>query len=225
MDLDSTRAKDSHQKLIDEFSSGKARILIGTQMVTKGLDFGGVSTVVVANADAMLSAPDFRATERSFAMLEQVAGRAGRRPGAPRASVLIQTRRPDDAIFPLVMAHDYRAFYDREIEERRQFNYPPFVRLIYIYIKHRERHAADALADTYGVKLREVFGAQRVAGPDAPPVGRVQNYFIRRLMLKIEAGAPVSRVRELLNAIHARLAEARYEPLRRAFIYYDVDPM
>lgn len=225
MDLDSTRAKDSHQKLIDEFSSGKTRILIGTQMVTKGLDFGGVSTVVVANADAMLSAPDFRATERSFAMLEQVAGRAGRRPGAPRASVLIQTRRPDDAIFPLVMAHDYRAFYDREIEERRQFNYPPFVRLIYIYIKHRERHAADALADTYGVKLREVFGAQRVAGPDAPPVGRVQNYFIRRLMLKIEAGAPVSRVRELLNAIHARLAEARYEPLRRAFIYYDVDPM
>ncbi|MCM1028964.1 MAG: primosomal protein N' [Pseudoflavonifractor sp.] len=225
MDLDSTRAKDSHQKLIDEFSSGKARILIGTQMVTKGLDFGGVNTVVVANADAMLSAPDFRATERSYAMLEQVAGRAGRRPGSPAASVLIQTRRPDNPIFPLLSAHDYRAFYDREIEERRQFRYPPFARLVYIYIKHRERVAADALADTYGEHLRAVFSPQRVTGPDAPPIGRVQNYFIRRLMLKIEPDAPVSRVRELLMAIHRRLAEARYEPIRRAFIYYDVDPM
>lgn len=226
MDLDSTRAKDAHQNLIDEFSSGKARILIGTQMVTKGLDFGGVRTVVVANADAMLSAPDFRANERAYAMLEQVAGRAGRRPDDEGpATVLIQTRRPDDPIFPLVAAHDYKAFYEREIEERRAFRYPPFVRLVYIYIKHREKVAADALAETYGTHLRAVFGDTRVAGPDAPPVGRVQNFFIRRLMLKIEADAPMSRVRELLTAIHTRLAEARYEPLRRAFIYYDVDPM
>ncbi len=228
MDLDSTRAKDAHQSLIDDFSSGKSRILIGTQMVTKGLDFGGVKAVVVANADAMLSAPDFRASERAYAMLEQVAGRAGRRndgEGADPATVMIQTRRPDDPVFPLVAAHDYRAFYDREIEERRAFRYPPFVRLIYVYIKHREKVAADALAETYGSHLRAVFGDQRVAGPDAPPVGRVQNFFIRRLMLKIEADAPVSRVRELLNAIHTRLAEARYEPLRRAMIYYDVDPM
>lgn len=228
MDLDSTRAKDAHQNLIDDFSSGKARILIGTQMVTKGLDFGGVRAVVVANADAMLSAPDFRASERAYAMLEQVAGRAGRRGGADTtgpATVMIQTRRPDDPVFPLVAAHDYRAFYEREIEERRNFRYPPFVRLIYVYIKHREKVAADALAETYGSHLRAVFGDMRVAGPDAPPVGRVQNYFIRRLMLKIEADAPVSRVRELLNAIHTRLAEARYEPLRRAVIYYDVDPM
>lgn len=228
MDLDSTRAKDAHQNLIDDFSSGKARILIGTQMVTKGLDFGGVRAVVVANADAMLSAPDFRASERAYAMLEQVAGRAGRRGGADTtgpATVMIQTRRPDDPVFPLVAAHDYRAFYDREIEERRNFRYPPFVRLIYVYIKHREKVAADALAETYGSHLRAVFGDMRVAGPDAPPVGRVQNFFIRRLMLKIEADAPVSRVRELLNAIHTRLAEARYEPLRRAVIYYDVDPM
>ncbi|MCI9043652.1 MAG: primosomal protein N' [Muribaculaceae bacterium] len=228
MDLDSTRAKDAHQAIIDEFSSGKARILIGTQMVTKGLDFGGVRAVVVANADAMLSAPDFRASERAYAMLEQVAGRAGRRPGPDSdspATVMIQTRRPDDPLFPLLETHDYRAFYDREIEERRQFRYPPFVRLVYIYIKHRERVAADALADTYGSHLRAVFGPQRVAGPDAPPVGRVQNFFIRRLMLKIEADAPMSRVRELLTAIHTRLAEARYEPVRRAMIYYDVDPM
>lgn len=228
MDLDSTRAKESHQAIIDDFSRGNARILIGTQMVTKGLDFGAVSAVVVANADAMLSAPDFRATERAYAMLEQVAGRAGRRPESPDdapATVLIQTRRPDDPVFPLVAAHDYRAFYDREIEERRKFRYPPFVRIVYIYIRHRERVAADALADTYGQHLRAAFGDMRVAGPDAPPVGRVQNFFIRRLMLKIEADAPMSRVRELLTAIHTRLAEARYEPLRRATLYYDVDPL
>lgn len=230
MDLDSTRAKDAHQSIIDDFSSGRARVLIGTQMVTKGLDFGGVHAVVVANADAMLSAPDFRATERAFAMLEQVAGRAGRRApsgdaaGSP-ATVLIQTRRPDDPLFPLVAAHDYPAFYNREIEERRTFRYPPFVRLVYVFVKHREREAADALADTYGSHLRAVFGPQRVTGPDAPPVGRVQNFFIRRLMLKIEPDAPVSRVRELLDAIYTRLAEARYEPIRRGIVYYDVDPI
>lgn len=226
MDLDSTRAKDSHQSIIDDFSKGKSKLLIGTQMVTKGLDFGDVDTVIVANADAMLSAPDFRATERAYAMLEQVAGRAGRRaPSADTATVLIQTRRPDDPIFPLVAAHDYRSFYDREIADRETFRYPPFVRLVYVYIKHRERQAADALADTYGQHLRAVFGPQRVTGPDAPPVGRVQNFFIRRIMLKIEPDAPVSRVRELLTAIYTRLAEARYEPIKRGVVYYDVDPM
>ena len=109
--------------------------------------------------------------------------------------------------------------------ERRTFRYPPFVRLVYVFVKHREREAADALADTYGSHLRAVFGPQRVTGPDAPPVGRVQNFFIRRLMLKIEPDAPVSRVRELLDAIYTRLAEARYEPICRGIVYYDVDPM
>lgn len=225
MDLDSTRAKDAHQSIIDNFSQGKSKILIGTQMVTKGLDFDGVRAVVVANADAMLSAPDFRATERAYSMLEQVAGRAGRKPGDGQATVMIQTRQPDNPVFPLVAAHNYRAFYDAEIEERRQFRYPPFVRIVYVYIKHRESQAADALAETYGSHLRAVFGEQRVSGPDAPPVGRVQNFFIRRLMLKIEADASMKRVRELLEAIHTRLAEARYAPLRRGIVYYDVDPM
>lgn len=225
MDLDSTRAKDAHQSIIDDFSRGRASILIGTQMVTKGLDFGGVRAVVVANADAMLSAPDFRASERAYAMLEQVAGRAGRRADTPPATVLIQTRRQDDPVIELVRHHNYRAFYDHEIAQRETFHYPPFVRLIYIYIKHREAQAADALAATYGEHLRAVFGPQRVTGPDSPPVGRVQNFFIRRLMLKIEPTAPVGRVRELLEAVHTRLAEARYAPLRRAIIYYDVDPM
>lgn len=222
MDLDTTRNKDGHERIIREFSEGRASILVGTQMVTKGLDFGGVSAVAVVNADAMVNVPDFRSSERAFNMLGQVAGRAGRRdtPGV----VAVQTRQPEHPIFGFAASHDYKGFFDHEVEQRRQFNYPPFTRLIYIYIKHRDPREADTLSAIYAEQLRQLFG-NRVLGPEEPTVGRVQNMYIRKIMLKIEVEASMQKVREILRALYVRLHEQRVSALRSAVVYYDVDPM
>lgn len=221
MDLDTTRNKDGYEQLINDFSSGKSDILVGTQMVTKGLDFANVDTVAVVNADAVLRYPDFRSDERAFNMISQVAGRAGRRSGNPGV-VSVQTYSPQDPVLRFVREHDYEGFYQYAIGERRAYNYPPFTRMIHIYIKHREERIADDLAAAYAVKLRELFGS-RVQGPEAPPVGRIQALYIRRIMLKIELQASMAKVRAILTTLRNDL-HALYPEMRRATLYHDVDP-
>ncbi|MDE5722893.1 MAG: primosomal protein N', partial [Paramuribaculum sp.] len=217
-----TRSKDSYQQIINDFSERKADILIGTQMVTKGLDFAGVSAVVILSADAMLNVPDFRASERAFNMMEQVAGRAGRR-GTP-GHVIIQAYQPSHPVLPYVASHDYLGFYSYEIEERRKFLYPPFTRIIYIYIKHRDPREVDSIAVAYTHALRQLFG-NRVYGPEEPHVGRIQQLYIRKIMLKIETEASMTKVRTILRDLYERMHSVPGSPIRSAQIYYDVDPM
>lgn len=222
MDLDSTRGKESHARLIEDFSQGKAPILVGTQMVTKGLDFGGVTAVTAVNADAMLHMPDFRATERTFDMLEQVAGRAGRKDA--EGCVVIQTRQPDNPIFRYITDHDYRAFYDHEIAERREYLYPPFTRIIYVTLRHRDKASVDLLADHMGQRLRSLIG-NRVFGPDVPPVGRIQSMYLSRLMLKVETTASMSKVKEILRGVYEELHAIFPAQMKGASVAYDVDPL
>ncbi len=220
MDLDSTRNKHSYEQIIDSFSEGKADVLVGTQMVTKGLDFDKVEMVGVLNADAVINYPDFRANERGFNMLEQVAGRAGRSDGNP-GRVLVQTYDAAHPILRYVSSHDYAGYYADEIDQRRRHFYPPFARIIYVYLKHRDRAALRNLADRYANRLRELLGG-RVFGPDEPTVARVQNLYIRRIMLKIEVDASISAIKDLLRQTYLEISS---DPtMRKSTLYYDVDP-
>lgn len=221
LDRDTTRNKESYETIIDSFSKGRSNILVGTQMVTKGLDFDRVGVVGVVNADATVNQPDFRSAERAFNMLEQVSGRAGRRTGAPGV-VAIQTYTPSHPLYGYLKAHNYRGFYDHEIEERRLFLYPPFTRVIYVYLKHRDQAAVNALAAAYGQRLRQLFG-NRVFGPDEPSVARVQQMYIRRVMIKIEVEASMRKVKEILRALYEEMHAGG--AARGAVVYYDVDPM
>lgn len=221
LDRDTTRNKESYETIIDSFSKGRSNILVGTQMVTKGLDFDRVGVVGVVNADATVNQPDFRSAERAFNMLEQVSGRAGRRTGAPGV-VAVQTYTPSHPLYGYLKAHNYRGFYDHEIEERRLFLYPPFTRVIYVYLKHRDQAAVNALAAAYGQRLRQLFG-NRVFGPDEPSVARVQQMYIRRVMIKIEVEASMRKVKEILRALYEEMHAGG--AARGAAVYYDVDPM
>lgn len=220
MDLDTTRNKDGYANIIDDFSHRKADILVGTQMVTKGLDFAGVSSVGVLNADTLINYPDFRSAERAFNMLEQVAGRAGRRD--TEGTVAVQTTQPSHPVIIHLLNHDYMGFYNHEIAERQQFNYPPFTRLIYIYLKHREADTLVELATIYSNRLRQLFGS-RVFGPEEPTVSRIQSLYIRKIMLKIEPQASIKKVKEILtNEYNIMRQNPRMKSLT---VYYDVDPM
>ena len=221
MDLDTTRNKNSYDHIIDEFSSRKTNILVGTQMVTKGLDFDGVSIVGILNADTMISFPDFMSSERAFDMMEQVAGRAGR--AHKKGEVIVQTSQPDDPTIGFVKNHDYEGFYAHEIAERQRFGYPPFTKIINIYMKHRQEDVVIEMAVRYSNMLRKVFGI-RVLGPEAPMVARVQNMYIRQMVIKIECGASMSKVKALLRNIHEQMltADSRMRSIR---LYYDVDPV
>lgn len=219
MDLDTTRNKDSYSKIISDFSSHKADILVGTQMVTKGLDFADVDVVGVINADTLIHYPDFRATERAFNMLEQVSGRAGRRDETGR--VIIQTRQPDHPVLRHVSSHDYQSFYTDELEERRRYNYPPFTRVINIYIKHRDPERLDTFANDYAARLTSLLG-NRVNGPREPQVSRIQSMYIKSIMLKIETEASIVKVKQVLRDL---FIDMQASPATRGFtIYYDVDP-
>lgn len=221
MDLDTTRNKNGYENIIGQFSSGKSDILVGTQMVTKGLDFDRVKVVAIVNSDALTSQPDFRADERAFNMMMQVAGRAGRR--GDRGVVAIQTRNAALPIFSYVRAHDYTGFYFEQIAERQKYMYPPFTRLIYVYIKHRDRHAVDELAIAYTRRLRELFG-NRVFGPEEPAIGRIQALYIRKVMLKIEIAASMKKVKEIMRQTLEEMHASRMPAVRGAIVYYDVDP-
>lgn len=220
LDRDTTRNKDDYERIIDEFSAGKDKMLVGTQMVTKGLDFGRVSVVGVINADATINQPDFRSAERAFNMLEQVAGRAGRR--GDDGVVAIQTYTPFHPLFGFLVRHDYVGFYNHEIEERRLYNYPPFTRIINIYLKHREQGRLHVLAGAYGRRLRELFG-NRVFGPEEPHVARIKQLHIMRIMIKIETEASMKKVKHILRETYLEMDAAR--ALNGAQVYYDVDPM
>lgn len=219
MDLDTTRNKEDYSNIIDAFSSRKADILIGTQMVTKGLDFDGVSTVVVLDADSLISYPDFRSAERAFNMLEQVGGRAGR--GKVPGTVIIQTRNASHPVISYVTTHNYHAFYEHELAERLKYCYPPFSRIIYLYVKHRDPRLLDDVASKYAGELRRLFG-NRVFGPQEPPVARVQNQYIRKIMLKIEPQASMQRVREVLREVYEEMH--RRMDMKGMSLHYDVDP-
>lgn len=220
MDLDTTRNKDSYENIISEFSAHKSDILVGTQMVTKGLDFAGVNLVGILNADTLINFPDFRSSERAFNMMMQVAGRAGRRNGG--GIVAVQTYQPEHPLISHLQKHDYNSFYEMEIEDRKRYTYPPFSRLIYIYLKHRDEHTVDDIAVSYGYKLRELFGT-RVYGPDEPAVSRIQSLYIRKLMLKIETGASMKKVKEILRSLFEQMHNL--PQMKGVAVYYDVDPM
>ncbi len=221
MDLDTTRNKEAYSTIIDDFSQGKANILVGTQMVTKGLDFGAVGLVAVVNADNIINFPDFRSAERAFNMLEQVAGRAGRRKDSP-GKVMIQTYSPEHPVISFVSRHDYNGFYAAEVEERRTFSYPPFSRVINIYIKHRDRAVVDRVAREYAASLRTLLGS-RVNGPVEPSIERIASLYIRQIMLRIEANASMASVKEILRSEYIKLNSA---PVKTGVtIHYDVDPV
>ncbi len=220
MDLDTTRNKDAYENIIDSFSKGKADILVGTQMVSKGLDFGKVSVVGVVNADTIINFPDFRSSERAFNMLEQVAGRAGRR--GDKGMVAIQTYNTSHPLFPYLLNHDYLGYYKHELAERQTYSYPPFVRVIYIYLKHKDRTAVSSMAYEFAERLRKLLG-NRVSGPDEPYVARVQSLYIRRIMLKIETNASITKVKSLLNQVRIQMTNEKR--LLGAVLYCDVDPM
>ncbi len=220
MDLDTTRTRTAYERIIHDFQQGRTDILIGTQMVSKGLDFDHVSVVGILNADTMMNYPDFRAYERAFQLMAQVAGRAGRK--NKRGRVVLQTKSIDHPIIPQVMHNDFEGMVVGQLAERQLFRYPPYYRLVYVYLKHRNEQLLDVMAQTMAAKLRAVFGA-RVLGPDKPPVARIQTLFIRKIVLKIETNAPMARARQLLVQVQQEMvAEDRFKSL---IVYYDVDPM
>lgn len=219
MDLDTTRNKEAYQEIIEEFADHQTDILVGTQMVTKGLDFDKVSVVGVVNADTLLNFPDFRSNERAFNMLEQVAGRAGRR--QEKGKVIIQTTKKDDPVLGFVKRHDFNGFYDSEIEVRRKFMYPPFTRIINIYLRNKDSVMTDRAAVAYTLELRKIFG-NRVLGPERPFVSRVALWYIQQIMLKVETEASMKKVKGLLRSVYEGMA--RRPEMKGTQLYFDVDP-
>ena len=220
MDLDTTRSRQAYERIIGDFSSGKTNLLIGTQMISKGLDFDKVSVVGILNADSMVNYPDFRAHEHAFMMMSQVSGRAGRK--GKRGLVILQTMSPDMPLIQQVVHNDYASVYRSLVTERRQFQYPPFYHLIYVFLKHRTDHVVETASIEMVSLLRQWFGA-RVFGPDKPVVSKVKSLSIRKLVLKFELGIKMSDVRKYLAlAQQQMLQNKRYSSLQ---IYYDVDPL
>jgi len=220
MDLDTTRTRQAYERIIADFSAGRTNLLIGTQMISKGLDFDKVSVVGILNADTMLNYPDFRAYEHSFTMMAQVSGRAGRK--GRRGLVVLQTKSPDLPIIQQVVRNDYSAFYKALIAERQQFHYPPYYRLVYVYIKHKQENMAESAGIEIGRILRQWFGA-RVLGPDKPAIAKVKSLAIRKLVLKCELGLKMSDVRKYLALAQQQLLQdKRYVSLQT---YFDVDPL
>jgi primosomal protein N' (replication factor Y) len=219
MDQDTTRNKNSFSKIIKAFEDRCIDILIGTQMISKGLDFENLTVVGILNADNLLNYPDFRAHERSFQLMEQVSGRAGRR--QKQGKVVIQTSDPGNKIIRMVLRHDYLSMFNSESGERKAFNYPPFCRMIKISIRHKERAALNFYSDILGNDLKSLFG-KRVLGPESPVISQVQSWYIKNILLKIEREKAHGKAKELiLNAIGRLEKEKGAGSLK---ISIDVDP-
>ena len=220
MDLDTTRTRNAYERLIADFSEGRTNLLIGTQMVSKGLDFDKVSVVGILNADSMLNYPDFRAYEHAFMMMAQVSGRAGRK--GKRGLVILQTKNPTLPVIGQVVNNDYAGLYQGILEERRTFHYPPFFHLINVYVKHKYDKVCEQAGYELSKTLRSWFG-ERVLGPDKPAVARVKTMNIRKIVIKLENGIDQQKVREYLKFAQQQMGkDPRYGALQ---IYYDVDPL
>ena len=220
MDLDTTRTRNAYERLISDFSAHRTDILIGTQMVSKGLDFDKVSVVGILNADSMLNYPDFRAYEHAFTMMAQVAGRAGRK--GKRGLVLLQTKSPELPVIGQVVRGDTEGFYSELMEERQLFRYPPFYHIINVYLRHKDEPTVTAAAEAMGTLLRRWFG-DRVLGPDKPSVAKVKAMNIRKMVVKLENGLDRAKVRLYLNrGKDAVLQDSRYKSVT---VYFDVDPL
>jgi len=220
MDLDTTRSRQAYERIINDFSAGRTNLLIGTQMISKGLDFDRVSVVGILNADTILNYPDFRAYEQAFMMMAQVSGRAGRK--GKRGLVILQTKSPELPLIAQVVRNDYVAFYRSLIAERQQFRYPPYYRLVYVYLKHRQEPTVAAAGMEMGALLRQWFSG-RVLGPDKPGISKVKSLSIRKIVLKFEPSLNMSEVRKYLTLAQQQLLQnKRYSTLQ---IYYDVDPL
>jgi len=220
MDLDTTRNKKSYEKLISDFELHKVDILIGTQMVTKGLDFEHVSLVGILNADNMLNFPDFRAHERAFQLMAQVSGRAGRK--YKRGLVVLQTTQTQHPVIEQVIKNDFIGMYQTQKAERKQFKYPPYYKIIQINLRHKDVRVLKQAAYEMGRQMQTVFG-NRVLGPIDPIISRIQNYYIKHIILKIENEASSAKAKEILHTItYGFLADSRFKSL---LISLDVDPM
>ena len=219
MDLDTTRSAGAYGRIIDDFSCGRTDILIGTQMITKGLDFSGVTVVGILNADTMLNYPDFRAYEQAFQMLSQVSGRAGRRD--ERGLVILQTKSADLPVIQQVVAGDFQTFARDLLEERSMFRYPPFYHLVYVYLRHRNEQLVDSAAIEMVSRLRQAF-ADRVLGPDKPAVARVKTESIRKIVIKLEQGINLPLARQCMAEARTQLLQdKRYAAMT---VFFDVDP-
>ena len=220
MDLDTTRSAGAYQRIIGDFSSGRTDILIGTQMISKGLDFSGVTVVGILNADTMLNYPDFRAYEHAYMMLTQVSGRAGRR--GERGLVILQTKSPDLPVIQQVVSGDFKTFASDLMEERRMFHYPPFYHLVYVYLRYRNEPVVESAAIEMASRLRQQFG-ERVLGPDKPAVARVKTESIRKIVVKLELGIDLVLARRCMSASRtALLQDKRYAAMS---VFFDVDPL
>lgn len=222
MDTDTTGSKKSYERIIQDFEQKRSNVLIGTQMVSKGLDFSEVQTVGILNADALMNFPDFRSHERAFQLMEQVAGRAGRRQGQ-EGEVLIQCGDVRNRLLQQVVKHDYLQMAETQLQDRKKYGYPPFTRLIMIYLKGRYEDRLEKLAAQYANQLRMTFGL-RVLGPESPGIARIKNMYIRQILLKVEREASTTEVRKLLLQIQSFMQQDQQEFARIVF-YYDVDPM
>jgi len=220
MDLDTTRTRNAYERIISDFASGRSNLLIGTQMITKGLDFDKVSVVGILDADSMLWQPDFRAYEFAYMMMSQVSGRAGRK--GKRGLVILQTKNPDHSVIQHVVHGTYQDFYRELIAERQAFRYPPYCRLAYILLRHRRDDLAEAAGQALAATLRQWFGG-RVLGPDKPAVARVKSQSIRKIVVKLENGIDMPRVRQyFLLAQQQLLANKRFASLQ---VFFDIDPL
>ena len=220
MDLDTTRSAGAYQRIIGDFSSGRTDILIGTQMISKGLDFSGVTVVGILNADTMLNYPDFRAYEHAYMMLTQVSGRAGRR--GERGLVILQTKSPDLPVIQQVVSGDFKTFASDLMDERRMFHYPPFYHLVYVYLRYRNEPVVESAAIEMASRLRQQFG-ERVLGPDKPAVARVKTESIRKIVVKLEHGIDLALARRCMSASRtALLQDKRYAAMS---VFFDVDPL
>jgi primosomal protein N' (replication factor Y) len=220
LDLDTTRSKNDYQSILERFQDKETDILVGTQMVTKGLDFDSVKVVGILNADNMLSFPDFRAHERSFQLMAQVAGRAGRK--GKQGKVIIQTYEPAHPVLQDVLRNDFHGLYDKQMVIRRQFGYPPFYRLILIRLKHKDYQKLNPAAAELALMLRPIF-KQDLLGPEYPMVSRVKNLYIKQMMVKFRRDYNTQKIKELI-AEQIRLFQLNSD-YKAVQVQVDVDPM
>jgi primosomal protein N' (replication factor Y) len=218
MDLDSMRSKNAHEEIIRDFEDGEIDILVGTQMITKGLDFANVGMVGILNADMLLNYPDFRSFEKSFQLMIQVSGRAGRKNN--QGKVIIQTYAPEHPVIRKVINNDFQSLYREQISERNTFKYPPFFRLIKITIRHRKLVDCIETSNMLAEKIRKIPGII-VLGPEEPIIGKIQNWFLRNILIKVGRNAGISAIKKNINEIMTVVQAEK----KSSIISVDVDPM